>query len=175
MSPLRRRSVAIVRALLALVFVFYGCSKLVDQQLVISGLSETKLGTIAPWRVTWYFFSISPPYRYAIGASQVLVALLLLVPRTGAVGAIGFLAIISNIVLINFCYDVGVKFGVPGFAATDVQALSVGLLALDLLLIAHYWRRYRVLWASGVGAFSPADRVPIKDPSISASGLGHGS
>lgn len=49
-----------------------------------------------------------------------------------------FFVIILNIVLINFGYDI----------ATDVKIFGSVLLVLDCLLIARYWRRYRLLLIS---------------------------
>jgi hypothetical protein len=63
---------------------------------------------------------------------------LLIVPRTAALGALCFLVIILNIVLINFGYDI----------ALDVKILSCVLLALDGVLLVHYRQRYRLLLLS---------------------------
>lgn len=126
---------AVIRVLLAAVFVLYGVLKLLGLQLTTGDMSELPFGKASPLQVTWYFFNLSPLYRYAIAAAQIGTGLLLLVPRTAAVGALCFFVIIVNIVLINFGYDI----------ALDVKILSSVLLALDCWLIGHYWRRYRLL------------------------------
>jgi uncharacterized membrane protein YphA (DoxX/SURF4 family) len=127
-----------IRVLLALVFVFYGVLKLLRLQLATGDLSSVRFGEASPMLVTWHFFSLSPLYHDSIGIAQIVTGVLLLVPRTAPIGALCFFVIILNIVLINFGYDI----------ATDVKILSSILLALDCVLIGHYWRRYRLLLIS---------------------------
>ena len=125
----------IIRCFLALVFIIYGTLKLLRLQLVTGDLSDMRFGEASPMLVTWHFFSLSPLYHHAIGVAQIVTGLLLIVPRTAAVGVLCFLVIIANIVLINFGYDI----------ALDVKVLSCVLLALDGVLLFHYRLRYRLL------------------------------
>ena len=127
-----------VRVILAAVFILYGVMKLLGLQLSTGDLSNMRFGEASPMLVTWHFFSLSPLYHHAIGVAQIITGLLLIVPRTAPVGALCFFVIILNIVLINFGYNI----------ATDVKILSSVLLALDCFLLAHYWRRYRLLLLS---------------------------
>jgi uncharacterized membrane protein YphA (DoxX/SURF4 family) len=133
-----RWTILVIRLLLALVFIFYGVLKLLWLQLATGDLSDVRFGDASPLLVTWHFFSLSPLYHHAIGIAQIVTGLLLIVPRTAAVGALCFLVIILNIVLINFGYDI----------ATDVKILSCVLLALDGVLLVRYRRRYRLLLLS---------------------------
>jgi uncharacterized membrane protein YphA (DoxX/SURF4 family) len=146
------------RIILAAVFILYGTLKLVGLQLSTGDLSDRRFGDVSPMLVTWHFFSLSPLYHHAIGIAQIITGLLLIVPRTAPVGALCFFVIILNIVLINFGYDI----------ATDVKVLSSGLLALDCFLLAHYWRRYRLLLLSE----SALDEVLRHEPRGEASGTG---
>jgi uncharacterized membrane protein YphA (DoxX/SURF4 family) len=130
--------ILIIRCFLALVFIIYGTLKLLRLQLVTGDLSDLRFGEASPMLVTWHFFSLSPLYHHAIGAAQIVTGLLLIVPRTAAVGALCFLTIIVNIVLINFGYDI----------ALDVKVLSCVLLALDGVLLVRYRQRYRLLLLS---------------------------
>jgi uncharacterized membrane protein YphA (DoxX/SURF4 family) len=125
----------IIRWFLALVFIIYGTLKLLWLQLATGDLSDLRFGEASPLLVTWHFFSLSPLYHHAIGIAQIVTGLLLIVPRTAAVGALCFLVIIVNIVLINFGYDI----------ALDVKIFSCVLLALDGVLLVHYRQRYRLL------------------------------
>ena len=120
-------------------FIFYGVLKLLWLQLATGDLSDLRFGEASPLLVTWHFFSLSPLYHHAIGIAQIVTGLLLIVPRTAAVGALCFLVIIVNIVLINFGYDI----------AMDVKILSCVLLALDGVLLVRYWQRYRLSAAFG--------------------------
>ncbi|HEX4588844.1 MAG TPA: DoxX family protein [Gemmataceae bacterium] len=128
----------VIRLVLALVFIVYGAMKLLWLQLATGDLSGLRFGEASPMMVTWHFFSLSPLYHHAIGVAEIVTGLLLIVPRTAAVGALCFLVIILNIVLINFGYDI----------ALDVKTLSCVLLALDGVLLVHYRRRYRLLLVS---------------------------
>jgi uncharacterized membrane protein YphA (DoxX/SURF4 family) len=128
-----------IRVLLAAVFILYGVLKLLGLQLSTGDLSDVRFGDASPLIVTWHFFSLSPLYHNAIGIAQIITGLLLLGPRTAAIGALCFFVIILNIVLINFGYDI----------ATDVKIMSVILLGLDGVLLWRYWDRYRLLLLPG--------------------------
>jgi uncharacterized membrane protein YphA (DoxX/SURF4 family) len=135
----KRRGIVAVRIVLALVFVLYGVMKFVGLQFGVGqSVSELRLGEASPLLITWYFFNLSPLYHNAIGTAQIATGLLLAVPRTAPLGALCFLVIIVNIVLINFGYNI----------ATDVKVLSSVLLALDCVLLYHYRRRYGLLLLS---------------------------
>jgi uncharacterized membrane protein YphA (DoxX/SURF4 family) len=127
-----------IRIILAAVFILYGVLKLLGLQLSTGDLSDIRFGDASPMLVTWHFFSLSPLYHHAIGVAQIITGLLLIAPRTAPVGALCFFVIILNIVLINFGYDI----------ATDVKVLSLVLLALNCVLLAHYRQRYRLLLLS---------------------------
>jgi uncharacterized membrane protein YphA (DoxX/SURF4 family) len=127
-----------IRVLLALVFVVYGVLKLLRLQLATGDLSDMRFGEASPMLVTWHFFSLSPLYHNSIGIAQIVTGILLVVPRTAPIGALCFLVIILNIVLINFGYDI----------AMDVKIFGSALLVLDCLPIGRYWRRYRLLLLS---------------------------
>jgi len=132
--------VVTVRMFMAAVFILYGVLKLLGMQLSVSAsyISEKRIGEVSPFLITWYFFSLSPLYHHSIGIAQIITGLLLVIRRTAPVGALCFLVIILNIVLINFGYDI----------ATDVKIFSLVLLTLDCFLITHYWKRYRLLLLS---------------------------
>ena len=133
-----RWMILFVRGFLALVFIVYGTLKLLGLQLATGDLSNLRFGEASPMIVTWHFFSLSPLYHHAIGAAQIVTGVLLIIPRTAAVGALCFLVIIVNIVLINFGYDI----------ALDVKILSCVLLGLDGVLLVRYRQRYRLLLIS---------------------------
>ena len=124
-----------IRVLLAGVFILYGVLKLLRLQLSTGDLSDMHFGDASPMLVTWHFFNLSPLYHNSIGIAQIITGVLLIGPRTAAIGALCFFVIILNIVLINFGYDI----------ATDVKVFSVILLVLNCVLIRRYWDRYRLL------------------------------
>src|SRR4051812_34781746 len=95
-----------IRALLAGGFILYGGMEVLGLQLATGDVYDGRFGDASPLIVTWHFFSLSPLYHHAIGIAQIVTGLLLLVPRTAAIGALCFFVIILNIVLINFGYDI---------------------------------------------------------------------
>jgi len=132
----KRWSVVGARILLAVVFFVYGALKLTGNQFGLGeGLTHSRLSDTSPLIVTWYFFNLSPLYRDSIAFAQIGTGLLLLFRRTAPIGALCFLVIIVNIVLINFGYNI----------ANDVKILSSVLLAIDCFLIVNYLPRYRML------------------------------
>ena len=154
-----RRWIALsIRIILATVFILYGTLKLLGLQLSTGDLSDKRFGDVSPMLVTWHFFSLSPLYHHAIGVAQIITGLLLIVPKTAPVGSLCFFVIILNIVLINFGYDI----------ATDVKILSSVLLTLNCFLLAHYWRRYRLLLLSE----SALDGILRREPRQEASATG---
>jgi len=132
----KRWGVVIARVLLALVFFFYGAMKLTGNQFGLGeGLTHSRLSDTSPLVITWYFFNLSPLYRDSIAFAQIGTGLLLLFRRTAPIGALSFFVIITNIVLINFGYNI----------ANDTKVISLVLLALDGFVLLSYLDRYRML------------------------------
>ena len=118
---------AVVRVLLALAFLPSGLVKLLGHRF-------TTLPVTTP--VGFFFegfFQASGYYRF-VGATQLLAAVLLLVPRTAPLGAAVYLPIIVNIFAITIAV---------GFGGTAVVA---GLLLLgNLFLLGWDYDRWRGL------------------------------
>jgi len=66
-------------------------------------------GDSSPMALLWNFMGFSTAYTIFVGAAEVLGGLLLLFRRTATLGALVVIAVMSNIVMLNFCYDVPVK------------------------------------------------------------------
>jgi uncharacterized membrane protein YphA (DoxX/SURF4 family) len=116
-----------LRIFLAYTIMQYGAAKVLDVQFNsnISSL-DSRVVDMRPMSVAWSFFGYSFPYEFFIGCSQIAAALLLLFRRTATLGAIVMVTIMSNIVFVNFAFDVCVKF----FSCTYL-AMSLYLLADD--------------------------------------------
>src|SRR5882757_6027087 len=89
----------------------YGAAKVVDMQFApsISNM-DTRVVDMRPMTVAWSFFGYSFGYEFFIGCSKAVAAILLLLRRTATLGAILMVTIMSNIVFVNFAFDVCVKF-----------------------------------------------------------------
>lgn len=68
-----------------------------------------QLGDSSPMRLLWAFMGYSAPYTIFAGLSEAAAAVLLLWRRTAVLGALLAAAVMTNVVMLNFCYDVPVK------------------------------------------------------------------
>jgi hypothetical protein len=93
-------------------------SSLQSQQLAES------YGQSSPMRLLWSFMGFSTPYTIFGGCAELLPAVLLLFRRTALLGSSIAFAVMLNVVMLNFCYDVPVK----------LYSLNLLLLALFLTL-----------------------------------------
>jgi uncharacterized membrane protein YphA (DoxX/SURF4 family) len=124
----------IVRFYLAAVLLFYGATKVYDLQFPapdFARLSET-FGEASPMGFLWAFMGASPIYQMFSGWAELVPGVLLLFRRTTTAGALLAVAVMGNVVALNFCYDVPVK----------LFSSHLLLMALFLLIpdIAPLWK-----------------------------------
>lgn len=100
-----------VRYYLAFVMLNYGFIKVFKAQFPFPGLARmlTPFGDSSPMGLAWKFMGYSTSYNFFTGAGEVIGGFLLFFRRTTTLGALILVAVISNIVMINFSYDVPVK------------------------------------------------------------------
>jgi hypothetical protein len=117
----------LVRYAMAAVLLDYGLDKLyLSHQFPFpspSGLIETYADS-APNALVWRFMGASPAYSMFTGAVETLGALLLCWRRTTTVGALLLTGVMTNILVINLCYGVGVKL-----LAAELLAMAIFLAA----------------------------------------------
>lgn len=130
-STLRELLRILARYALAFVLLHYGFVKILPLQfghLQASQLAET-YGESSPMGLLWRFMSFSEPYTVFAGFAELLPAVLLVFRRTAMLGSLLAFAVMLNVVMLNFCYDVPVKL------------YSLNLLLLAILVAAPYLRR----------------------------------
>lgn len=66
-------------------------------------------GDASPMNLVWTFMGSSRPYTMFAGLAEVIGALLLIWRRTSTLGALVVLGVMTNVMMLNFCYDVPVK------------------------------------------------------------------
>ncbi len=124
-----------LRYLLALAMLGYGLAKVsveFNQFPVVDGWRlDRTWGETSPMGVVWAFMGSSRPYTVFGGLAEVLGAVLLLWRHTAVIGAVVTAAVMTNVVLLNFCYDVPVKI-----YSTHLLLMSVLILVPDLRRIA---------------------------------------
>jgi hypothetical protein len=128
--------VVVFRYYLGIVLLSYGFVKVIQVQFPAPSL-ETLLqpyGESTSMRLLWTFMGHSRSYNIFIGLAEVGAGLLLFFRRTRLMGALMSIAVLSNVVVLNFCYDIPVKL-----LSTHLLAISVILLLPDVKrLIAFF-------------------------------------
>jgi len=125
----------LVRYYLVWQMCLYGLAKLFYMQFQPPSLSRLiePFGDFSPMAVLWTFMGYSKSYTFFAGLGELVGGLLLLSRKTQTLGAIIILGVMSNVMAMNFFYDVPVKI------------LSTHLVLLALFLIAiDFQRIYRV-------------------------------
>jgi hypothetical protein len=115
-----------IRYFLSLVFLSYGFVKVIGLQFNTS-LSQLDMKVIdlskSDMGVAWFFFGHSNNYEMFLGWGETIAALLLLYRRTSILGASFLLAIVTNIVAVNYWFDVSVKINSTYFLLMTLWVL----------------------------------------------------
>jgi hypothetical protein len=100
-----------LRFALATIMISYGLSKIFHQQFPFPAPTklEQPYGDASPMGLLWTFMGFSAPYNVFTGLAETVPALLLFFRRTATLGALLLAAVMTNVVMLNFCYDVPVK------------------------------------------------------------------
>lgn len=108
---LARGAHIVLRYWLAFAMLGYGIVKLCGVQFVPPRLAtlDHQVGQMSPMGLLWTFMGFSRPYTLFAGVGECLGGALLLWRRTATLGAVVLVAILTNVVMLNFCYDVPVK------------------------------------------------------------------
>jgi hypothetical protein len=114
-----------LRYVVASAMLIYGYVKIIKSQF--PDLPPTwlyqRVGDNSPMRMLWAFMGYSLPYTVFAGLIEATGGALLLWRRTATLGAMVVCAVMTNVVLLNFCYDVPVKLY---SAQLLIMALAVG-------------------------------------------------
>lgn len=106
-----------MRYLLGLMLISYGMAKLTEGgQFPEPGFGRLNqnYGESSPMGLVWTFMGSSRAYTIFTGFCEIIPGFLLLFRKTKLIGALMAIAVMLNIVLLNFCYDIPVKL----FSAT---------------------------------------------------------
>lgn len=128
-----------LRYALAAVMLGYGFSKVFDLQFSPPGaarLAET-YGESSPMGLAWTFMGYSVAYTVFAGSLECLGGLLLLFRRTATLGALVIAAVMANVVMMNFCFDIPVKLYSTHLLLAAVVILGPSMARLIDVLILH--------------------------------------
>jgi hypothetical protein len=129
-----------VRFALAAAMLVYGAYKVIPEQFGTPFPSDLlqPIGESSPMRLLWTFMGTSIPYVIFTGAAEMLGGLLLVARRTTLLGALVCIGVMSNVVMINYSYDVPVKLYSSHLLLMAVFLAAAGLGRLARLLV---WNR----------------------------------
>ncbi len=120
-----------VRLIVAVAMISYGANKLFRMQFAEPGLARyvDTFGQTSPMGLLWTMMGTSRAYSFFGGVGEMIGGLLLLVPRFTTLGALVTGAVMSNVLMLNLCYDVPRKI------------YSIHLIAFCLFLLLPDMRR----------------------------------
>lgn len=100
-----------VRYSLAITLFSYGFAKVFPLQFRAPGFGRliSTYGDSSPMGILWTFMGASVAYTIFSGAMEVIGGALLLWRRTATIGAFFSAAVMTNVFVLNMCYDVPVK------------------------------------------------------------------
>ena len=121
----------VMRMIVAVAMLSYGLNKLFRMQF--AEISYARLvdtyGQTSPMGLLWAFMGASHAYSVFAGIGETLGGLLLIVPQLTVIGSLVTMAVMSNVLMLNLCYDVPRKI------------YSIHLIAMCLFLILpDMWR-----------------------------------
>jgi hypothetical protein len=150
---------ACVRYVLAMTVFAYAVFKVFPVQFSVpspSRLAET-YGASSRMTLLWTFMGTSPGYQMFAGWTELTGCALLMSRRTAALGALVLIAILTNIFVMDLCYDVGAKVCVLHLLAMAVfLVVPVSKRLLDVFV------RHRSVPALDLGAPRPRRLVAAK-------------
>lgn len=127
---------ALVRYYLAFVLIEYGLVKIFKSQFSAPGINRLlqPYGSSSPMGLAWTFLGFSDAYNYFMGFFEAIGGVLILFRRTRLFGACIATAVITNIVMVNFCYDVPVKL-----FSTNLLLMALFILAADATRFQNFF------------------------------------
>ncbi len=122
-----------VRLGLGMTMLSYGAFKVIPSQMPAPSLDRLlqSFGDSSPMGILWTFMGASAAYSIFAGLTEFAGGALLLFRRTMRLGAFVTIAAMTNVVVLNFCYDVPVKQ-----YSFHLLAMAIFLAAPDLRRIA---------------------------------------
>lgn len=113
----------LLRYSIALGLISYAIAKILPQQFppLTAFNYETRVGELAPMRLLWHFMQYSRPYNFFGGLMECVAIAFLCFRRTATLGALVTIAVMTNVALMNYAYDVPVKL----YATMMVVSASV--------------------------------------------------
>ncbi len=125
-----------VRFYLGTVMIGYGAFKVISSQFAPPSLDRLmqSFGDSSPMGLLWTFMGASEPYTMFVGFAEMISGILLFPRKTSTLGALMSIGVLSNIVALNFSYDVPVKL-----FSSHLLAMAIFLLLPDARRLANFF------------------------------------
>jgi hypothetical protein len=137
-----------VRFSLGTAMIGYGAFKVIMSQFGPPTLDRLMqpFGDSSPMGLLWTFMGASEPYTMFVGSAEMIAGILLFPRKTATLGALMSIGVMSNVVALNFSYDVPVKL-----YSSHLLAMAVFLVLPDARRLANFFILNR-----------PAERVSVQ-------------
>jgi hypothetical protein len=125
-----------LRYYLGSVMIGYGLAKVIKTQFPLPPLQRLTgaYGDSSPMGLLWTFMGFSTGYNFFTGMAEILGGFLLFFRRTRLLGALVCIGVMSNVVMLNFAYDVPVKL-----YSTHLLAMAIFLIIPDFKRLADFF------------------------------------
>ncbi|MEO8712708.1 MAG: hypothetical protein ABI405_11320 [Parafilimonas sp.] len=135
-----------VRYYLAFTMMSYGIYKIIKTQFPFPfyNLNET-YGESSPMGLLWNFMGYSTAFNMFTGLAEAIAGFLLLFRKTTTFGALMSMTVLSNIVAMNFCFDVPVKI-----YSSILLLMAVFIAAPDMKRLINFFFRNKAVPAVNI-------------------------
>lgn len=125
-----------LRIVLISYLLIYGIIKLLHMQMIPPTYYQLNqpLGDMSPMRLAWVFMGYSKGFSMFAGGMEIVAAIFLIPRRTQTFGAILSVAVMTQVLIMNLCFDIPVK----------IFSFHLLLIAL-IILISDFKRIYQLL------------------------------
>ena len=124
-----------VRFALGTSMIGYGAFKVISSQFPAPTLDRLmqSYGDSSPMGLLWTFMGASEPYTMFVGFAEMISGILLFPRKTSTLGALKSIGVLSNVVALNFSYDVPVKL-----YSSHLLAMAIFLALPDARRLANF-------------------------------------
>jgi hypothetical protein len=131
---------------------YFGMAKIIPTQFVPPALTTLvqPIGSMPLSTLLWVFMGASTPYQVFAGCAEIAAGVLLVSPRTAALGALIALADMIQVFALNMAYDVGLKQLSFHFVVMALLVLAPDLRRLVTALVRTDEHRHMAQIAFGV-------------------------
>ncbi len=147
-----------VRFYLGATMLSYGAFKIIPTQFPYPSLVRLlePLGNGSPMGLLWKFMGYSPAFSFFAGAGEFLGGFLIFFRRTTTLGALLLVVVLSNVVMMNYAYDVPVKL-----FSSHLLVMAGFLLLPDVRRLIAVLVLNRPTEARTLGALLPPGRARV--------------